>query len=1181
MIFLFFIYYLYYPIFWILKWLNPAKKFTAPTSRLKDIIQPKKEEWEYDQLDANQVLTFSGSSASDGIIFIQIVRLAENVCWSKIYVSENGVNYSGEFEGRCEEGSRKIICGPLLVDMRIPFRRWRVNFRGHLMSTSNFEKTFLSISGWWKPLTNARFFYSNTSLQSFSKIIEKSKYNFFNNLKTIENYRRSKVFHQMGELHLELRIAKDQIIENRYRGLREKTSLDEITTSTQISSYLNDGTSFTYLSSSEIDHGIFFKSDHRVFSTNLQNIKSLNESNMLPIVFTFSSELPFEIRKNVDLAGKFDYKRPDNKMINITLIKINSGLSRGFAFVTRTSETLQPYPDIKLESFPEYHASELERNTLVLPFAHRACQDKAITNEYYVPVGIVVSTTAFDKHVQLNPKIREVIQKLDESSNDAIEIGISLEKLFIESEISEELKSKILELLPPAEFYAVRSSAVGEDGADLSSAGQLESYLDTVKEDIFKKLKLCWASNFRREVLNYRRNHGQQLNPSMAVVIQEMNRNGVAGVLFTANPVKIDRSDMVINALKGSGELIVSGIETPDEIHFDRLNNQITTSSENCCLSDNEIRQLCKVGEYLERVFGRAQDIEFVYQDGKVNIVQSRDITGLDKETNFEMYYELDTPTFTDKEILSNGNVGEVFPAPLTAMESDHMCILFDKILMSLSIEDLNDRNSCHITTAFALHHHKVFMNFGEMMLRTWEACKNDRIIEIVVAGERLFDEKMFEQSAQRFGKAPKTLDIRRLLNMLYIVFVSSYKSLDIMKEASKRCAELIPSSNCTVEQAIKSYEKQIDPWFDATMNHAKLSSFSSFTYVISGMLIRGSEKGDLNEDNISDFANVFSNNSRTDVISADVPNSLKKLAAAIKSDNLENEFLGETESNDALRIMRKGRENIGAIGEELYLDAKSWAENTDLLVHTIKSMLTCGETVQKNIENEDDIINNLKCKPQGLRRTMLKYFIGQTHRGVAFRETSKNHLVSSVHSVRQTCRIIGQKLFEKGYLPEPNLWAHLTMDEIKELNLTRKPELVTRAKRRQQIAGKFEGLQFPLITHGHMNPIKEDEIIDRTASLSLTGTTVCEGKVTARARVAKTLEEATETLPGRDSHHSIHRHHGIVTEIGGLLSHGAVVAREYGLPSLIAVRNATQHFKTGDLVELDSIKGVIIRLQE
>lgn len=184
----------------------------------------------------------------------------------------------------------------------------------------------------------------------------------------------------------------------------------------------------------------------------------------------------------------------------------------------------------------------------------------------------------------------------------------------------------------------------------------------------------------------------------MAVVIQEMNRNGTSGVMFTVNPVKLDRGEIVINALRGSGELIVSGVTTPDEIHVNRMTGTVNIKVCNqksvcykkecfekvgpeCCLCDYQIVKLARVATYLEEVFGKPQDIEFVMRNGQLNVVQSRDITGLDKESPFEMYTEYDSPCVTDKEILTNANVGEVLPAPVNAMEAYNLTSMFDKVV--------------------------------------------------------------------------------------------------------------------------------------------------------------------------------------------------------------------------------------------------------------------------------------------------------------------------------------------------------------------------------------------------------------------------------------------------------------------------------------------------------------------
>lgn len=123
----------------------------------------------------------------------------------------------------------------------------------------------------------------------------------------------------------------------------------------------------------------------------------------------------------------------------------------------------------------------------------------------------------------------------------------------------------------------------------------------------------------------------------------------------------------------------------------------------------------------------------------------------------------------------------------------------------------------------------------------------------------------------------------------------------------------------------------------------------------------------------------MFSNNSRGDVISADVPNSLKKLAKTIREESIDKEFCA-AEDDEALKTLENGKKSSDELRrflelhghrgpKELYLDATTWEEDTNLLVHTIKSMLACPETSGKTIENEDDIIDNLKCKPTGIRR--------------------------------------------------------------------------------------------------------------------------------------------------------------------------------------------------------------------
>uniref|UniRef100_A0A8R1DT91 Phosphoenolpyruvate synthase n=1 Tax=Caenorhabditis japonica TaxID=281687 RepID=A0A8R1DT91_CAEJA len=1169
-----------------------------------------------------ELTTISGSS-DNSFYFIQVIA-NNGIHTAHVRIFENNTLYSGTFDDQPNPDPCIISCGPLLIELRLPFRKWRINFRGNLEDNER-NAHFVSFSGWWRSVSNARLFYSNAPLKAFAEVYEDKPMALMENLAVIERYRKANEFHQMGEYHAEVKIDDGDVVVHRFRGLRHRSPLSLEFDSTHFHTYLTDGNGVSHKIASvdnknAIRHGVAFRADHTARPITLCNPHSLETDNLLPIEFDVSSGAvsQIEMRKGTQLSH-FTFVREDKKVIEVTTFKVNTAVFSGVGFLIRTRETTHNIEKKVMESLPEYCASESEKLKRVVPFEHRACQDKSltggkganlarlqtITDEFHIPPGLVVTTAAFDEHVRTHGEIGETIALLDVNDKNPEyyeTIGKRIAKLLVESPISASLSDQIEEWLPSSEFYAVRSSAVGEDGADLSSAGQLESYLDVPFQQITEKLKLCWASNFRNEVLNYRKNYGQQLNPSMAVVIQNMNRNGTAGVMFTANPVKADRGEIVINALRGSGEQIVSGVATPDEIHVNRLNREVTIkkAGEDCCLNDNQIQKLSRVGEYLETVFGKPQDIEFVVRGDTVNVVQSRDITGLDKETAFEMYTEYDSPCATDKEVITNANVGEVLPAPVNAMEAYNLTIMFDKVISCMTVKELNDVVPAHTTIGFNVQHRKIFFNIGEVILRIWELVEKDRIPDIVIAGETLFTPEMFKEAAHKFGKASPIFPLQRMFNMIKLIYFTSNSIKTEIGNIDEEVKRMVPSDETPIENVFERYAEMEKMCCDAIKCHTYMSMFSSFTYILCGMLIRGSDHGPLSDENISDFANVFSNNSRGDVVSADVPNSLKKLTETIRNEGLGDEFLASSNDTDALDVIKKGSKSSAELRKflemhghrgpkELYFDAKTWEEDTDLLVHTIKSMLACPGTSQKTIENEDDVIDKLKCKPRGIRRRILKYFIGQTHRGVAFRESAKNHLVSTVHSLRKTLRLMGKKLYEKGYLPDESLWMHFSVHELKELNVTRSAKLISRAVRRRQIAPKFEGLQFPLVAHGYMNPIKDETLeIDASVGLVLRGTTVCEGKVRGLARVAKTLDEAKETKPGEIL---ITKHtdicwspffpiiSGIVTEIGGLLSHGAVVAREYGLPSLIAVTNATNHFKTGDLVELNSVNGIISRL--
>lgn len=178
---------------------------------------------------------------------------------------------------------------------------------------------------------------------------------------------------------------------------------------------------------------------------------------------------------------------------------------------------------------------------------------------------------------------------------------------------------------------AVRSSACAEDSETASYAGQQETYLNVSSGDaICARVIDCWASFFSERALFYRSHKGSLSDLGMAVVVQKMVDPVKSGVMFTADPVNRRRDRMVIEAVFGLGEQVVSGEVTPDHYVVDHAGTIKREHIVNTrVLEQEEIRQLVKLGKELAKRFGAPQDIEWAIADGNIYLLQSRPITTL------------------------------------------------------------------------------------------------------------------------------------------------------------------------------------------------------------------------------------------------------------------------------------------------------------------------------------------------------------------------------------------------------------------------------------------------------------------------------------------------------------------------------------------------------------------------
>jgi pyruvate,water dikinase len=287
---------------------------------------------------------------------------------------------------------------------------------------------------------------------------------------------------------------------------------------------------------------------------------------------------------------------------------------------------------------------------------------------FTVPPGFTIGTAAYRAHVA-ESGIREPIERILSAVDYSDPVRLEDQAAQIRSLIADApMPHQVIDDLSAAygkvgdgTFVAVRSSGTAEDLEGASFAGLHDTYLDIVgTEALADAVKRCWASMWTGRALAYRQNGGfDHFASAIAVVVQEMVRSEISGVMFTGNPVNAATDQIFINASYGLGEAIVSGIVTPDEYvvrHRDlkildaqvgsKLVQVVRDAAKGVgtieqevpeslrgrqAMSDDEIRALSDLGRSIQTAYGDfPQDIEWAYREGKFYVLQARPITGVD-----------------------------------------------------------------------------------------------------------------------------------------------------------------------------------------------------------------------------------------------------------------------------------------------------------------------------------------------------------------------------------------------------------------------------------------------------------------------------------------------------------------------------------------------------------------------
>ncbi|XP_022084106.1 uncharacterized protein LOC110975708 [Acanthaster planci] len=919
---------------------------------------------------------------------------------------------------------------------------------------------------------------------------------------------------------------------------------------------------------------------------------------------------------------------------------------------------ISPQDTLKLYKEPENLSAD-DLASWVLPLAASSCRLSSLTGgkgsqlamlieltkqrdvEFEVPNGVCVTTTAFNRHLQLHEKLQTAIKTLSEVScgiqdGDLKTSCDSTVAVFGETELADDMKMEIShqfrEVLgspTDGQSYAVRSSAVGEDTPQMSAAGQMETYLGMDSMDkILTAVQKCWASQFSFQAVQYRRQYGQPVESSMAVVVQEVVPAGSAGVVFSRDPITGNPAQIVINANFGLGESVVAGVSEADTITLtvddqkgltisekkigrkeeaifvgDEGGTKVTSlpsaESIRCALSDDTCLKLGRIALMLDEYFADARDIEYAVVRDTVYLLQARAITTFDVPGRYELLHEFDTGIPTDRVLVTTGNLQEMCPGSVTPMTFTHF---FWECDLSFQLDQLTLGRPVilpNFRTVYVFYN-QAFFNLTDLVYGTTRASMfTTKDMGLAISGKNVEDKDLDESCRIVSDHRPPLPGWRLHFNTLKSI-MKWWGSRQHLEALLDRVLHTLTKHWTTAQEQFDDIMANMKSEIAlGTMYHLHEGSktLTSRQFII-GILSRASKVINAN----AEAAMLLS--SCPGVVSADVPLAIERVSRAIVHEGMGDTFQNMAPEQALAWIQSPSSGSAGTAFadflkvhghrciREVEMREKSWGMEPVQTIPILQAILASGSlstSTNKTYLSAEEAVSRLNVPLSKIvRLLMVKLLVPWARKSVAKREYSKSMVIRLNHHKKEAYWRLARLMVREGRLPEEDLLFFFTPTEIGRLLKYRSPALVSRALRRRRILPEQNQFRFPLIFNGIPQPISEEAKSD-SAEIQLQGLPISPGVVKSTARVVKTLQDAASiqrgdilvtriTDIGWSPYFPLIK--GLVTEIGGIMSHGAVVAREYGLPCVVNVQRATVVFQSGDVVLLDGGKGTICKIQ-
>ena len=830
-----------------------------------------------------------------------------------------------------------------------------------------------------------------------------------------------------------------------------------------------------------------------------------------------------------------------------------------------------------------------------------------------VPPGFCVTTLAYHAFIApFEAQIYAALEGLDPSDLNSIRAaGETVRGLMDQHDLPKDVAKAIVKSWQAAgesHAYAVRSSATAEDLPSASFAGQQDTYLNVIgKADILSQVKNCFISLFTDRAILYRiQNDFPHHLVALSAVVQRMVMPDVSGILFTADPISENRNTCSIDASFGLGEALVSGLVSADLYRVDKRSGEILTrqiaekkiailplkeggtetvdlppaEQTRPALADRQIKELSNIGRKIEAHYDQPQDIEWALEGDEIFITQSRPITSLYPLT------KLDDGAYHVFLSLSHLQVmTDPMPPLSVSIWKNFSPVGLDENGEYRYLHDIGGRLYGDISPLLRNR------RFGKMFINMMAVA--DQIAQAAVA--ELATRPALLEKGERFKFGRLVWAMLPILRQIPLNLFFK-RTEGAVGQANVVIAGYVAETRAHISSA-QSHAAKLDTALTAL--RGVLPAAGKFAprmaAGLAGQRLLRKLAGPENAERLNDLERGLVGNVVTDMNLAigDLADELRKsedLLAQFK----DGKGLDAAKGTAFLTALQGFLAQYGARGlSEIDARRPRWREDPSSLLQMIIGMTAhekagehrrhYNELTRKSDIAAGEIPKHLRGWARAFKRPLVKRLIKVARNLGALREHHKFLMIQVLAEVKAVLVDIGESLAKSGVLDGPEDIWFLTIPEIKAALGKEQPLQETITTRRAAFAVNAKRTPPRVVTSEGEIP-RPNLSVDGAPEGALIGSPVSAGIVEGIARVVK--DPATETLipgeilvaPFTDPGWTplFVNASALVTEVGGLMTHGSVVAREYGIPAVVGVPEATQTIKTGDRLRVNGEAGYV-----